>query len=456
MEGATSELEIDSELVMSFYDQYQADELACKVYGVNSSLTGLDMGGHLDINKLSQSGSQSIIELKPVVDLPPTPSSLSPPDVSSVNLLQSGGSHQGATISWNLPDLLVGLESSMRSSAQESPPHSSNLTFTSTIPISCTNNNPLTHSETVRQSQYSYDSYRQPDSLLEGLGILTPPPVGMARVKTELSSSTESSPLGSITNLSIPQYNIDTGHLSELAPLTPNFELNLSPKSEPGGLNSSSSFSVSIANIDILTGRTTEPGTTVPLSLDLIAQHCTLLPPELVGHGEQILVPSLSGSLGTRLTNLASFISTDQMADQTMAELSPIIQEPMIKEEGDDVLDTRIMEVDQPTANQGCYKRCHLCVRIFSTKANLSSHIRHVHLGEAKHSRVKSIPCPHCNKMFSRKGHMTEHVRTVHEGKKRIYKEVNCQHCGKTFRRKWGLNIHISSAHADVVSSLVK
>merc|ERR1711936_1203543 len=79
--------------------------------------------------------------------------------------------------------------------------------------------------------------------------------------------------------------------------------------------------------------------------------------------------------------------------------------------------------------------RCHLCVRIFSTKANLSSHIRHVHMGEAKHSRVKSIPCPHCQKMFSRKGHMTEHVRTVHEGKKRIYKEVNCQHCGKTFRK---------------------
>ena len=49
---------------------------------------------------------------------------------------------------------------------------------------------------------------------------------------------------------------------------------------------------------------------------------------------------------------------------------------------------------------------------------------RHVHMGEAKHSRVKSIPCPHCQKMFSRKGHMTEHVRTVHEGKKRIYKEV--------------------------------
>ena len=74
-----------------------------------------------------------------------------------------------------------------------------------------------------------------------------------------------------------------------------------------------------------------------------------------------------------------------------------------------------------PPGDNPSYKRCHLCVRIFSTKvggsltkifgrispeifqANLSSHIRHVHMGEAKHSRVKSIPCPHCNKMFSRK-----------------------------------------------------
>merc|ERR1712013_905210 len=126
----------------------------------------------------------------------------------------------------------------------------------------------------------------------------------------------------------------------------------------------------------------------------------------------------------------------------------------MGKEEDDCVSPRPI--TDPSLADNPSYKRCHLCVRIFSTKANLSSHIRHVHLGEAKHSRVKSIPCPHCNKMFSRKGHMTEHVRTVHEGKKRIYKEVNCQHCGKTFRRKWGLNIHISSAHADLVSSLVK
>jgi len=442
---------------------------------VNSSLVGLDMlsgeqlGGCKAVSTPSStslaggsSSHNSVIELKTVPShLPPTPSSLSPPDVSSVTLLPHEGSQQGpqgATISWNLPDLLVGLESSMRGPASQDspPPHPTQFNLTSTIPSSCTSSiSQMTSSDSGRSGQYVLDSFRhQPDSLLEGLGILTPPPVSMARVKTELvTSSTDTSPLGSITNLAIPQYNLDpvTGvqaGLSDLTPLVPNFELNLAaPKSEPG---SSTAFSVSIANIDILTGRT-EPA--VPLSLDLIAQHCTLLPPELVGQGEQILVPSL-GSPGARGTCLSSFVTTDQMADQTMAELSPIIQDPIKEEE--ECLDPRVMDLDQPGPNQGSYKRCHLCVRIFSTKANLSSHIRHVHLGEAKHSRIKSIPCPHCNKMFSRKGHMTEHVRTVHEGKKRIYKEVNCQHCGKTFRRKWGLNIHISSAHADVVSSLVK
>ena len=42
MEGEASELEIDSELVMSFYDQYQADDIACKVYGVNTGIHSLD------------------------------------------------------------------------------------------------------------------------------------------------------------------------------------------------------------------------------------------------------------------------------------------------------------------------------------------------------------------------------------------------------------------------------
>ena len=77
----------------------------------------------------------------------------------------------------------------------------------------------------------------------------------------------------------------------------PNFELNVSPKTEPGLLPLGS---VSIANIDILAkvlknlfyvirsevnlfpNLQSEPPAPVPLPFDLIAQHCTLLPPDMV------------------------------------------------------------------------------------------------------------------------------------------------------------------------------
>ena len=111
MEGETNELEIDSELVMSFYDQYQADDLACKVYGVES---------------VKNESETSVIELKPA---------LPSPDVSSI---------QGSTSSnaaWNLPDLLVGLDGiqTRLSGDNDSPPladqSQANL-LTSSIPVS--------------------------------------------------------------------------------------------------------------------------------------------------------------------------------------------------------------------------------------------------------------------------------------------------------------------------------
>jgi len=496
MEGETGELEIDSELVMSFYDQYQADDIHCKVYGVNTGIPSLD-----DPHTGTAGDPSSVIELKAV--LPGSP-----------QRCQSTVEENHGSGSWNLPDLLVGLEGGQGSSMNRgSPsPHQDSLpnliaTTTNLIPsppplhpsmpsliastpnlITATTSDSIPSSSTTTNSiqqvtvshepraglqpHFNLDNLRQhqSDSLLEallGLGILNPPPV--TAVKSEFGNSG----VGAQYNLVDPA----TGLSSLVTDLTtlqvPNFELNLSPKTEPGILPISS---VSIANIDILPK--SEPCVPVPLPLDLIAQHCTLLPPDMVNHtchdGQTVLIPSLEPSPPS---SLGSFISTDQIADQTMAELSPIMQDS-IKEEEDMVvysystasagpsseedsieqmeLETRGCDLDTNNPSYKSFTRCHLCVRIFSTKANLSSHIRHVHMGEAKHSRVKSIPCPHCQKMFSRKGHMTEHVRTVHEGKKRIYKEVNCQHCGKTFRRKWGLNIHISSAHADLVSSLVK
>jgi len=338
---------------------------------------------------------------------------------------------------WNLPDLLVGLDGLHR--LQTSPPEATNDVASThsmmSSPPSPTNilqpsSNILNNSSLELSKSFqneprpnTYDSFRNcPDSILEGLGIL--PTTTVSPVKTEPS------PLNTMSSLDSLELEI-----------TP-FELSL--KSEPGmnsmvNISNLSSLS-SISCLDILNSSKVD----TPLNVDsLVTQHCTLLPPEIISD-QGVLLPA---ALRT-----ANFVATvDDITDQPLSEVShSFLHQDCLKEE-EEIYEKPVEIEANPT-----YKRCHLCVRIFSTKANLSSHIRHVHLGETKHSRVKSIPCPHCHKMFSRKGHMTEHVRTVHEGKKRIYKEVNCQHCGKTFRRKWGLNIHISSAHADVVSSLLK
>jgi len=421
MEGETSELEnLDSELVMSFYDQYHADDMS-KVYG--------DFSDKLEgVNDLKNNLS---------------------PDVATQT-----------TQVWSLPDLLVGLDNLHRlhpdqdtlsgdqdtlhrvqdnlshhqdnlSRVQETPPVSS--TSHSTIPsfhsILLSNSNILNTIPSLELSKTNlsenrsqiFDSHRQStDFLLEGLGIL--PPSLHTPVKSEPTIP--------------PSYqSLDSLDLE----MTP-FELNL--KSEPG-MNTSVTLS-SLCNLAQIPGLDILSKCESPVSVDsLLTHHCTILPPEIVSD-EGILQPGL---------RTANFVATvDDITDHPLSEAShSFLLQDSLKEEEEECLDKPAEMETNPS-----YKRCHLCVRIFSTKANLSSHIRHVHLGETKHSRVKSIPCPHCNKMFSRKGHMTEHVRTVHEGKKRIYKEVNCQHCGKTFRRKWGLNIHISSAHADVVSSLLK
>ena len=92
----------------------------------------------------------------------------------------------------------------------------------------------------------------------------------------------------------------------------PNFELNVSPKTEPGLLPLGS---VSIANIDILAkvleisdlktifvlNLQSEPPAPVPLPLDLIAQHCTLLPPDMVWFQDYYHVTSCQYSLSTKL-----------------------------------------------------------------------------------------------------------------------------------------------------------
>jgi len=487
---------------MSFYDQYQADDLGCKVYCGPVDTESIKSEND---TRHSASVATSVIELKS------TPSHVSAPDVSSIHVSGGHASPSSSANTWNLPDLLIGLDgiTTRSSSDSDSPPlSSSSHLLTSSIPCISLPNLDLTDhhdpgtspghpgSQQQSSSSYYFDSFPSApsrglvgpgDSLLEGLGILSPSQAGVSSVKTEMVSCPSPQQQYNMTVDSRVEspISMDLSQLVSQHNIPAQFELSIQPKCDPShGLQPSntnsipiSTFSlsnitniasVSIANIDLLTK-------TSPLSLDLIAQHCTLLPPELVSLPPVTSLAQLSPSTTTYITHDQD---QDLVNNNIQDTVDTIITPVHIKEEDEGMSPIHTGDVNCPMpavttvqqhpitadnpgfkqlpADNPSYKRCHLCVRIFSTKANLSSHIRHVHLGEAKHSRVKSIPCPHCNKMFSRKGHMTEHVRTVHEGKKRIYKEVNCQHCGKTFRRKWGLNIHISSAHADVISSLVK
>ena len=277
MEGGAAGLEIDSELVMSFYDQYQADDLACKVYGVDP------VKGEVGVGRGSSSQhSSSVIELKAAA--------LPEPDVMAGEVVRAGAGEGGHTV-WNLPDLLVGLDG-----ITARPPSECDL---SASPPGLGGGDSPRAGDRGSEPQYYYDSYRQQtDSLLEGLGILTPPhlqpapcPAPGSTVKTELCGS----PGHSQYNMTDSPITMDLTPLVAQHNIPQSFELNLSPKSEqppasPGctsiPISSSFSFSnisnisnissVSIANIDLLS----KSGS--PLSLDLIAQHCTLLPSELV------------------------------------------------------------------------------------------------------------------------------------------------------------------------------
>lgn len=400
MDGEGGDLEIDSELVMSFYDQ--CHDL--------SKVVGLEKNDHGDMIELKSATPQM----------------------------------------WNLPDLLVGLDG--RSDKSNHSP--------TTIPTPPQDIYPSrsTSLNTDPKHSFLFETFRQQtDSLLEGLGILGPPSLQTIKTETCITPPPCPPPGGHATQL---EYNGLEGLELEMAP----FELNLTPKTEPRDLDLNLNLAQPclMQNIHHLPSSelvTTPEGIVTSHHGIPIVTTGGIVTTQGIVTTHQILNVSLPPQFRSLQATNAELSDAVAVATQDNFTLIPSDTHQMSDVNLDMLQDEEDMGgcggVDPCEANPS-YKRCHLCVRIFSTKANLSSHIRHVHLGEAKHSRVKSIPCPHCQKMFSRKGHMTEHVRTVHEGKKRIYKEVNCQHCGKTFRRKWGLNIHISSAHADVVSTLVR
>ena len=240
--------------------------------------------------------STSIIELKP--------GSSTCPDVStgSSHMSSSGNSSHNT---WNLPDLLVGLDgiTTRSSSDSDSPPlpimSSSQQLLTSSIPCISLPNLDTTHTPYYNYEPRLPAGSASADSLLEGLGLLSPSSSSVSGIKTELvtcpspqpqhyslvdtrGDSPINSPISMDLSQLVSQHNIPA-----------QFELSLSPKVEPGVCPVSLSSLSNIASVSI----------TTPLSLDLIAQHCTLLPPELVSIQTLPPVTSLSP---------ATFINHDQ------------------------------------------------------------------------------------------------------------------------------------------------
>ena len=83
------------------------------------------------------------------------------------------------------------------------------------------------------------------------------------------------------------------------------------------------------------------------------------------------------------------------------------------------------------------------CNKTFSTKSNLSLHIKTKHEGA-------TYQCPYdeCNKTFKYKTDLLQHIKSEHEGA-----TYPCTKCNKTFKYKTGLLRHIKSQHQGITSS---
>ena len=79
-------------------------------------------------------------------------------------------------------------------------------------------------------------------------------------------------------------------------------------------------------------------------------------------------------------------------------------------------------------------QQCDQCLKKFSNKDSLSSHIRYVH--------GQPVQCGQCQKKFSCKKGLSVHIETVHNKNK-----LQCDQCLKKFSQKGYLDQHIKTMH---------
>lgn len=81
-------------------------------------------------------------------------------------------------------------------------------------------------------------------------------------------------------------------------------------------------------------------------------------------------------------------------------------------------------------------------LQIFTIKADLKKHIRHVHSGIAKKPSPK-IQCDICQGWYSTRGHLNNHKLTHSPVPQK------CDHCGKISKNSVALTKHIQRVHCE-------
>ncbi|XP_047740916.1 zinc finger protein 85-like isoform X2 [Hyalella azteca] len=81
--------------------------------------------------------------------------------------------------------------------------------------------------------------------------------------------------------------------------------------------------------------------------------------------------------------------------------------------------------------------KCHECAYAAAVKSNLTHHVKAVHL------KLKPFKCDECDSYFSLKGNLKSHISRVHLKDK----PHSCPHCCYSYESKAGLARHVASVH---------
>jgi hypothetical protein len=86
---------------------------------------------------------------------------------------------------------------------------------------------------------------------------------------------------------------------------------------------------------------------------------------------------------------------------------------------------------------------CPKCHKLFSTKSNLTTHDKSVHL------KLRDHVCEVCGRAFGENGHLQMHIRRRHDK----VRSAPCFQCGKTYSDDYTLLKHVRRVHDGVIAN---